>query len=361
MSDNASPGRERILVVDDTPAVITLVRRILEPEGYELSVATDGASGLERFSRVRPDLVILDISMPVMDGFEACARMRALPEGRDTPIIFLSALAAGEDKARAFETGGSDYMTKPMDQAELKARVRTHLAKARLDRRERQLNEELERTVEERTAELRRLLEERTVLLGEINHRVMNSLQILVSLAERQAEESSSEDTRSALASIQRRAGTIAMVYSHLARSGDLSSIDAGECLGEIAAHVLPAGGPRTRAELADVRLDVSRAVAFGLLASELLSNAALHAYPAGGEPGEVRLFLRAEGGKVSLGVEDDGRGFRRKGGAEGGGIGLHLVDLLARQLGGRLGFEGPPGTKALLEFGLGGDYPLSR
>ncbi len=143
-----------ILVVDDTPASISMVRAALEDAKYRVLVATSGEKALQRIRTERPDLILLDILMPGMDGYETCRRLKADAATRDIPVIFLSALADTFDKVKGFELGAVDYLIKPMAQEELLARVHTHLSISRLEQELQKANEELETRVEQRTAEL---------------------------------------------------------------------------------------------------------------------------------------------------------------------------------------------------------------
>src|SRR4051812_30556840 len=101
---------ERILVVDDTPANITILAGILKDKGYQLSVATNGQQALEVVERVRPDLILLDVMMPVMDGFETCRRLKASSAWREIPVIFLTAKSDTTDLVTGFEIGAVDYV-----------------------------------------------------------------------------------------------------------------------------------------------------------------------------------------------------------------------------------------------------------
>jgi adenylate cyclase len=117
----------RILVVDDTPANIKMLAATLSSAGYQVLVATNGEQALEVMGRVSPDLILLDIMMPVMDGYEACTRIKADPAWSEIPVIFLTARTDTADLVQAFELGAVDYVSKPFNAHELLARVRTHL------------------------------------------------------------------------------------------------------------------------------------------------------------------------------------------------------------------------------------------
>ena len=124
----------RILVVDDTPANIQALSAILKEKGFQISVATNGRLALELVARLRPDLILLDVMMPEMDGFETCRRLKASPATRHIPVIFLTARVESEDIVKGFELGAVDYVAKPFNTCELLARVNTHLTLDRLHR-----------------------------------------------------------------------------------------------------------------------------------------------------------------------------------------------------------------------------------
>ena len=126
-------SESRILIVDDTRANIDILVEALRND-YKLSVAVDGSAALRSVEKNPPDLVLLDIMMPDVDGYEVCRRLRAREATRELPVMFLSALEDVKNKAQGFEVGGNDYLTKPFEVLEVKARVRSLLkAKAYAD------------------------------------------------------------------------------------------------------------------------------------------------------------------------------------------------------------------------------------
>lgn len=125
---------DRILVVDDTPANIQSITAILKEKGYQISVATNGKQALDVLSRIRPDLILLDVMMPEMDGFETCRHLKADDRWRNIPVIFLTAKTETADIVQGFELGAVDYVAKPFNAHELLARVHTHLTIDRLSR-----------------------------------------------------------------------------------------------------------------------------------------------------------------------------------------------------------------------------------
>ena len=119
--------KPKILLVDDTPENLALLMETLEPSGYQIFVATSGEKALEIAPKINPDLILLDIMMPGIDGYETCKKIKENIKLKDIPIIFLSALNSPEDKVKAFEMGGVDYISKPFNHLEVLARVKTHL------------------------------------------------------------------------------------------------------------------------------------------------------------------------------------------------------------------------------------------
>ena len=118
----------RILVVDDDPVIVRLLEVNLRLDGYEVETASRGEEGLERAEATVPDLVLLDVMMPGLDGWETCRRLRGIPALAETPVIFLSARAQDDDRSRGESLGSVSYVTKPFDPVRLLELVRDLLA-----------------------------------------------------------------------------------------------------------------------------------------------------------------------------------------------------------------------------------------
>ncbi len=159
-------SKAKLLIVDDTPENIDLLVSILAGAELDILAANSGERALELVPRTQPDLVLLDVMMPGIDGFETCRRLRTLPGGQDLPVIFVTARA--EDTSQGFAAGGVDYIAKPVRADEVRARVHHHLEKRRLLRDLQQLNAQLEARVRERTQEL---VQANRQLREEINER----------------------------------------------------------------------------------------------------------------------------------------------------------------------------------------------
>ncbi|MDY6939288.1 MAG: response regulator [Cyanobacteriota bacterium] len=176
MTDETT-NRFTILIVDDNPTNLEVLSGVMANSGWEILVALDGESAIEQIEYAQPDLVILDVMMPGIDGFETCYRIKSNAELSDIPIIFMTALSDIKDKVKGFSLGAIDYITKPFQTEEVLARVKTHLKireltqqlqtqnqklKVEVEERVRaqlaleQLTQDLETRVEERTADLSR-------------------------------------------------------------------------------------------------------------------------------------------------------------------------------------------------------------
>ena len=149
-----------ILIVDDDAEGLQLLGAVLSQQHYNLALASSGQEALEQVAKIEPDLILLDIMMPGIDGFEICQRLKADPAHQAIPIIFLTARTESADIVKGFELGAADYVTKPFNEAELLARMRTHLA--------------LQRAKEE-TEEANRKLEEFNVVLADAAHEIQQA------------------------------------------------------------------------------------------------------------------------------------------------------------------------------------------
>ncbi len=145
-----------ILIVDDTLPNLRLLSTMLTENGYEVRGVPNGTMALTAVRSVPPDLILLDINMPKLDGYEVCRQLKAAPETRDIPIIFISALDEVIDKVKAFSVGGVDYVTKPFQIAEILVRIENHLTLRRLQNQLQQANADLSTT----NAELEKTNEE---------------------------------------------------------------------------------------------------------------------------------------------------------------------------------------------------------
>ena len=360
------PAR-RLLIVDDTPQNLQVLGGILREQGYKLSVAQSGAQALEVAHRVLPELILLDVMMPEMDGFEVCRQLKADPATAEIPVIFLTAKTEAEDVVRGFELGAVDYVTKPFNPPELLQRVQTHLELALLRR-------ELEKQVEEKTAELRREHQERLQAeqqlaqarrlegLGRLSfgvaHEINTPLQAVASnlqfLAETlpdlqrgleqyaqlhrlvragQADQARLKPIEDALAasgieylaaewpkalakgrSGVERVGGIVRAMQELVRSSDAQKVptDLNQLVENVAAALRPRWQPA-----AELKLDLASELPlvpclpgdFRQVLTHLLANAVDAVSAAGRGRGRIQISTRRQGEKVVLRLGDTGTG----------------------------------------------------
>ena len=136
---------QTVLVVDDNPSDLKIINSCLKESGYRTAIATSGKIALERVKRIHPDLILLDVMMPDIKGFDVCRHLKEHPDTRDIPVIFMTSLASLDDKIRGFRVGAVDYIAKPIFHEELLARVRIHLRMQQLTRNLQEHAAELER------------------------------------------------------------------------------------------------------------------------------------------------------------------------------------------------------------------------
>ena len=148
------PEPEKILLVDDVPANLAVLTGALEPEGFEILAVANGPDALRVAARARPALIMLDVMLPRMDGFETCRRLKQMEATREIPVIFITARNETENMVAGFAAGGVDYVIKPFATAEVISRVNTHLRIGRLTRELREKNRVLETRTAELTAEI---------------------------------------------------------------------------------------------------------------------------------------------------------------------------------------------------------------
>lgn len=175
-----SSNSELILIVDDTPINLDVISDTLIDAGFEVAIATSGERMFKQLQWVVPDLILLDVRMPIMNGFEVCQQLKSMETFKDIPILFMTALSDTESKTKGFELGAVDYITKPFQEVEVLARIKTHLQLRRLTKNLEQ--QVLQRTIDlekanqqlaEYSQTLENRVEERTAALREAQERVI--------------------------------------------------------------------------------------------------------------------------------------------------------------------------------------------
>jgi two-component system, sensor histidine kinase and response regulator len=353
-----------LLVVDDQEPNIQMVGATLGKLGFEILPATNGLQALKRLAARRPHLILLDLLMPEMDGFEVCRRIQENPDWAEIPIIFLSSADDKDLIVRALESGGVDYITKPFNRAELISRVRTHVALKLARDSLKQLAEDRDEMLGILAHDLKnhlggiemsaRMLRDRTAEMEDPSTRLMaenisaSSSQVLAFLRQFLANASADHgfNLQTESVNLSDAASQVVQQYQEAARRKQL-----------VFQQVLPEGNPLVQADSA----------ALHQVLDNLLSNAVKFS-----EPGkQIRVAVLAPGARyVECQIQDEGPGFtendkarmfrrygrlsaRPTGGEPSTGLGLSIVRKLVLEMRGELVCESTAGSGAIFAFRL--------
>lgn len=185
--DGESSHLPRALIVDDVPANIHVLRRALEPQGYQISIATSGTDALRLAPSIQPDIVLLDVMMPGIDGFETCRELKKFEEFRDIPVIFITAKDDITSLTEGFQAGGVDYITKPFQIEEITHRIRTHYRVSRLTRELARKNKDLEAFSQKLQAakeEADRANQAKSLFLAKMTHEIRTPMSGVMGIAD---------------------------------------------------------------------------------------------------------------------------------------------------------------------------------
>lgn len=330
-----------IVVVDDNPANLKILCSILNEDGYEARPAISAAVALTAIAVSIPDLILLDVQMPTMNGIEVCAILQADPRFADIPIVFISALTEPEDKVRAFRAGGVDYITKPFQVEEVLARVRLHVRLHKLTARVQSANVELQRTLEDLTTAQAQLVESEKMaalggLVAGVAHEVNTPLGVAVTaistvLTETetfQASHPSLQDDADLAELLDVVVDGAMLAMSNLRRADELTesfkrvAVDRSRAesqqfllvpyIEEVVAMLRPAlRESRHRITVTgsrDIAL-VSDPGSFSQVLTNLTMNSIHHGYEPGHPGGDLNITAIERGGEITVTFADDGVG----------------------------------------------------
>lgn len=310
-SEKLAPGD--ILVVDDRIENLELLKEMLMEDGHHVRPVTSGKMALSAIKERLPDLVLLDVGMPKMSGFEVCRTLKQEEKYAELPIIFITALQDAEDKLLAFQIGGSDYITKPFNLEEVKARVRTHLRIHRLREKLRAQNRELEAS-HERLLKLEQLRDNLTHM---IIHDLRSPLSAMVGSLRLMQEDAASQDGRVETADLARAQSNAARLIRMVNDLLDIGRLEAEQLdleLGEVSwAELLRAVLYLLGAEKAErVKVSVDPTTTIegdGKLLERVLLNLLDNAFKYSPEKSPVEVSARLDKGEWVLVVSDQGIG----------------------------------------------------
>lgn len=394
--------QQSILVVDDNPGNLDILLKTLTKAGFKITLALDGESAIAQVKNCQPELILLDVMMPKIDGFETYRRLKESYFNFDIPIIFMTAASNLEYRIKAFSLGAVDYITKPFQREEVLARVRNQLQLCRLNHTLkkqnfilasqisqkqqtelllRKLNKKIEtanihlkaeieqrKKTEEKLKQeilerqrtelkLKKSLLEKEVLLKEIHHRVKNNLFVVSTLLEFQAEHLNSPEIVKLVENSQHRISSMALIHEQLYSSTNLDKIDFSQYITALVNKLANSYNTKAKNIVFSVNaqpilLNIETANPCGLIINELIANALEHAF--GDRPeGNIDLsFQQNNQGQLVLSVSDNGKGFPASiDFYHGESLGLQLICTLTEQLEGKINFQSDRGTKIEVVF----------
>jgi two-component system sensor histidine kinase/response regulator len=363
-----TPPKGNILIVDDTPANLRLLSSMLADQGYKVRSVISGQMALTAAQAAPPDLILLDIRMPDMNGYDVCERLKSDEDTRDIPIIFISAMDATEDKVKAFNVGGVDYVTKPFQLEEVLARVETHLSI-------RYLQSSLQQEIIERD----KLIAELDAYAHTVAHDLKNPLGTLIgfsSMLETSYTELSDEQLLLCVNTIAKSGRKMTNIIEELLLMASVRKMDDVKTEALDMAAVAAEALARLADMIAEYRAEViipkvwPVAVGYSPWVEEIWTNYVSNALKYGGDPPrvelggaavdepdrQVRFWVRDNG--AGLSPEDQARLFTpfaqiHRARAEGHGLGLSIVQRIVEKLGGQVGVESQVGQGSLFFFTL--------
>lgn len=365
-SEQPTSQHGTILVVDDNRINLNLLSRMLTDQGYEVQKASNGPEALASVTKAPPDLILLDIMMPKMDGYKVCHQLKQDEKTREIPIIFISALDETDDKVEAFAAGGVDYITRPFKVAEVKARVQTHLNL-------RSLQENLKQKIRERD----KLIAELDAFDHTVAHDLKTPITSIVGYAQllkKSSHKMTPEETKNSLAKIVQRGKDMANIIDELLLLAGVRKKEQVEMSVLDMDTIITKTQRRLSIMIQDHQAQIivpetwPKAIGYGPWIEEVWTNYISNAIKYGGKPPIIELgATKQEGELVKFWVRDNGNGLSSKEQnklftpftrlsqvkIEGHGLGLSIVQRIVEKLGKQVDVDSEPGQGSTFSFTL--------
>ncbi|MBE7551935.1 MAG: hybrid sensor histidine kinase/response regulator [Anaerolineales bacterium] len=365
-----------ILMVVNTTNTLGVLFDYLRGFGFKVMVASDGESALSTVEHIKPDIILLDVALPGIDGFETCRRLKANEATKHIPVIFITAQANTVDKVRGFALGAVDYITRPIQSEEVVARLKTHLTLRQLQLALAEQNTRLQAEIAEREE----LIEELDAFAHTVAHDLKNPLGVTINYAaflQKFLDKLSPEDLKNRLDVIVRNGQKMNNIINELlllasvrTEEIDLQPLEMAEIVAEVQARLAYMIEEYQAEIIVPTESAWPTAWGYGPWIEEVWTNYVSNAMKYGGQPPRVELGGTVmDDGWVKFWVRDNGRGltpveqrelfipFNRLSQAhlEGHGLGLSIVQRIVEKLGGTVAVEskGTPGEGSLFSFTL--------
>jgi len=358
----------KVLIVEDSPNDLNFLGKILTEENYKIYLATNGEEALQRAFKVVPDLILLDVMMPGMNGFEVCEQLKKDPVTMEIPVVFLTGKTDADSIIKAFEVGGADYLTKPFNSAELLARVFTHI------------------NLRRNTRDLARKINEINELMQMVSHDLSNQLFGISGILELLDPQHGEDEIRSYLPMLKNAANNSVEIvelikemifFEDKKQDWDLTSIRVKKSLvAAIEPLVINYKNKRITVEWDEIPDDLCVLAHEKSLTQSVFPNILSNAFKFSHENGLIQISAKVEGSVVKIFVKDQGIGIPKeffpklfsfdksilqKGtlGEPSIGYGLPLIKKFMDAYGGGVEYFSPPpgkqnGTLVVLSFKLG-------
>ncbi|MEK7991590.1 MAG: response regulator, partial [Thiotrichaceae bacterium] len=386
-----------LLLIDDTPDNIKILMRFLNNKGFRVLATKDGKSGLQKARQAQPDLILLDIMMPEMDGFEVCQRLKADAETQHIPIIFITALESSSEKVKGLSLGAVDYITKPLNQQEVLARINTHL---KIDRLNKALKIEIQQRKQAQTAlcdlndcllqrseelhlrseELQKRNMELDAFAHTVAHDLKNPLTGIIGLSEmlclnaKQGNEIT-EKMYNRFKMIHQSGENLANIIQGLLLLAGVSrqqemqfeTVDMQKLVSQVIHNRLSYIIEQSQTQI-EIQTELPAIWGFGTWIEEIWLNYISNAIKYGGQPPQLKIGADIlPDAQVRFWVKDNGSGMTEEEQArlftpftrlhqkrvEGHGLGLSIVKQIVEKLDGQAGVESQQGEGSLFYFVL--------